>query len=719
MPLELDIIGPIGGTPPYIFYICDENGNNCEETQIIDDSITLSPFFQTANTLMFKTIDSFGCEFDTIINLTTIICDICEPPCELSFDSYSSNTIGQLVVGNITGDCGDITSYVIYWYNSNEEIQLISGFGPLIPGYLTYSVTHPLTGNASPPIPADIYTPILQAIVINGVTYTLTGLSGTTEANLDCLTSISVTVDPYNCENCTEVGHYKCRKTYTTTPGSIVPADTLAITFELDSSTTYFAYAFKGDTIPDSLKITFINQDGANYNHPILVEYITVGQSIIEDSDLGLGILPKRIKTGDANEYYAKPLNLSNFTINNGDYLIIEVIPNTGITQTSWDLYFTCLDSFDCNSCLETNIPFKISASTISFSNSNCNVGTFNAKFIGCPQYYNEDIFKFMHSVNNPLLDTKYPFNNNPKSDYFGLEGGTYGVNITNNMVCALTNLGDNTQTCELTFNTITFTKVGPIITITCSDINDRDSYYDSYLFVYNLTGWQPTPPLPTSLNYYRYIIFKYLQPLVSTSTCGDNQYNIIEYSIHPSSTVTIGGSLGAYTMTINMSTITNQIVSACTNCSQIASLVVYYVNNSVNYANNTYTTNNGLKYNIPFIRYAKVVSYQNNLSSGLGPAYLFIPNYSNETLTYSGSPLTIIPSLTATTCDFNWMIFNPIILNGREVQYYNQSFKNYNVILTDINNPTYFNIRVNNTIIYEVNSTYPSGNIIDAYYFV
>jgi hypothetical protein len=655
--------------------------------------------------------------------------NLCGPPCGLGFDTYSSNTVGQLVVGSITGGCGSITSYVIYWYDSLGNIALVSGFGPLIPGYTTYTVTHPLTGAASPPLPGGQYTPVLQAITIAGTTYTSTGLSGTTESNLDCFTNVDVTVQSFSCENCTEVGHYKCRKTYTTTAGSQVTPGALSTTFQLDPSQPYFAYAMKGETVPDTLKITFINADGTNYNDPIVVEYITIGASIPGDSDLGVNILPKRLETGVSDAYFAKPINLSNFTINSGDYLVLEVIPNTGITQTSWDLYFTCLESFDCDTCLETNIPFKISASTISFSvNPTCNVLNFTAKVIGCPSYSNEDIFKFMHSVNNQYLPTYFSPDGTsyyPNSYYTALQGWQGNINSSFNVNCVGTG-GGYTQSCQATGNTINVTKVGSTITITCSSLSDRDAYYNSYIAIYNLTGWSPTPPLPTSINYYRYIIFNHIEPLSPFSTCGDNQYTTESYLIHPSATVTTGGGPGAYTMTINLVSITNQYpVSQCNSCKAVIDNFVFMINFSVTSPDFNLTTNTGLRFNLPFAQQSYVVlTNPSQPISYFGGAMLSIPYYSTTTIPYSGTPLTVIPSLSAITCDFGWMDYiNNVSPSGNQTQYYTKNFASYWVRQTDINNPSYFEVWTdyppNGIIIYEVNSAFPSGHIVNPTYFI
>lgn len=65
---QITISGQTGGTPPYTFYICDEYGNNCQNIGSTGGTITVSPFFQTANSVLIKTIDSVGCEFFTISN---------------------------------------------------------------------------------------------------------------------------------------------------------------------------------------------------------------------------------------------------------------------------------------------------------------------------------------------------------------------------------------------------------------------------------------------------------------------------------------------------------------------------------------------------------------------------------------------------------------------------------------------------------------------------
>lgn len=78
MPHQLIISGETGGTPPYSFYVCDENMNNCFLLGASGGTYTLNQFFSTAQTLLIKVVDSTGCftfklvycPFDTYFILT-------------------------------------------------------------------------------------------------------------------------------------------------------------------------------------------------------------------------------------------------------------------------------------------------------------------------------------------------------------------------------------------------------------------------------------------------------------------------------------------------------------------------------------------------------------------------------------------------------------------------------------------------------------------------
>ncbi len=143
-------------------------------------------------------------------------------------------------------------------------------------------------------------------------------------------------------------------------------------------------------------------------------------------------------------------------------------------------------------------------------------------------------------------------------------------------------------------------------------------------------------------------------------SNCADNQFVLKSWNFHPSSVVTTPSAPGNYQMIITMNLITNDYggqdslcagsCSATTN-NFITNQIVPSYNSDPNYSS---TSNTALRSINPFIRNKGViqsngVSYMKTMAS----TYMDIPWYSNITYPYSGSPLTIIPSLSATTCDW------------------------------------------------------------------
>jgi hypothetical protein len=61
MGSQLIISGETGGAPPYSFYVCDQNMNNCFLLGPTGGTFTLNSFFSGAQTLIIKVVDSTGC----------------------------------------------------------------------------------------------------------------------------------------------------------------------------------------------------------------------------------------------------------------------------------------------------------------------------------------------------------------------------------------------------------------------------------------------------------------------------------------------------------------------------------------------------------------------------------------------------------------------------------------------------------------------------------
>lgn len=67
MSSQLTLTNLSGGTPPFTFYVCDMNGNNCQILGTTIGLYTLNQFYSGANELLIKAVDTNSCEFFTVI----------------------------------------------------------------------------------------------------------------------------------------------------------------------------------------------------------------------------------------------------------------------------------------------------------------------------------------------------------------------------------------------------------------------------------------------------------------------------------------------------------------------------------------------------------------------------------------------------------------------------------------------------------------------------
>jgi hypothetical protein len=110
--------------------------------------------------------------------------------------------------------------------------------------------------------------------------------------------------------------------------------------------------------------------------------------------------------------------------------------------------------------------------------------------------------------------------------------------------------------------------------------------------------------------------------------------------------------------MIINMNLITNNYGGNDPLCSACSGTVTTFIANNVNpsyYADINYSSisNTALRSIDPFVRVRGIVRTVGNMSYRNSTGTWIVPWYSNITYPYSGNPLTIIPSLSATTCDW------------------------------------------------------------------
>jgi hypothetical protein len=279
--------------------------------------------------------------------------------CDLDFTVLSATTVSQIVAGNLTGSCASITDYVVYWYgpNSNTNIGYISGKGSAF----SYQFTHPLTGSSAIFAQAGTYTPVIDKVKISGLTFSQTGGSGNYLANLDCFSPI--TVSPLTCNNGASVGNYNHVFQFSGASLGLSPVP-LEATFQLSSTTNYFAFSFQGFTVSDRLTLNF---SGVNYSDKITLEDIVLG------SNTSSNFLSFPRSGGTPNAYY-RVLTLSGLTRGVNDFITITVTPNTANTSTNWAFSCQCLETFNCSSCFDNyiNSPYPIIGSSITGVTGTC-----------------------------------------------------------------------------------------------------------------------------------------------------------------------------------------------------------------------------------------------------------------------------------------------------------------------------------------------------------
>ena len=287
----------------------------------------------------------------------------------LEFDVFSASFVGQIIAGNLTSTLGTVTDYTIGWYKDGDYSapEFISGYGN---AFVPYQLTHPLALNTAPYVTAGDWEGIIHDIAINGVTYSsVSGSANGTPIPFEtCFDTIVVT--PLQCDNGTFPGIYSHQKSFTAA-GNGAPPPVIATTYELDSSTNYFAYKFEGFNVWDELEIKFISGDPNNtgnpslYSQPIYLEKAQIGL----DTTSNIGTIPlitnntypKKIKYS----FFKKVLTLTNISRSANpslpDRLDIKISPNPVNNQTSWVLGMQCLDTFDCEDCIDPFPAVKIS----------------------------------------------------------------------------------------------------------------------------------------------------------------------------------------------------------------------------------------------------------------------------------------------------------------------------------------------------------------------
>lgn len=653
-------------------------GANCTFTAIVPDDATML--------LLNDPIENCNTFFPIVSS------DFCDD-CNLRFDVFSAGTVGRIVAGNLISDCDDnvITDYIIDWYgpNSTTNIQYTSGFGTAFTGY---SYTHPLTDDSAIFAQEGEYIPRIRFVKINGNTFSQSGGTGSFLGDINsCFSGLTTFTSGFTCSNGVSTISGYTHEVNFSGVGDVLPPP-LQSTIILTSTTNYFAWAFKGEEFPDTLRFTF---SGSSYSDLIVFEDVTLGWG----SDITTGTFlpsePSKSGRTTSGDIFIKKVNvLTGLTINDGDKIIIDIIPSRTVNETNWGLYFNpCLTTFDCTNCnIDTPYARKMVGNSISMTNQGC-IDYFTSPITGCPlnEVISTDVYQYLGIgiiQNNPFkyinqqsfssfIDPPNISGRNSRNSFLTdlkYVNQTFYTDVANCNYCY--NNFITIKTCEINGNNFiryekSNTGIGGtgVFKMTFDDISDYNFYLDEIIQFSGITinGNGSCSELfindPTRCEYYRYFRIYVPQNTSQTNSanCGDNLQPLVYY-FHPTSilTTTIDIINDIYTIELTMPTITNQITGVtCGNCISRANTMVTYGNNSslattqINGRVINLTTNNGSRYNEIMDAWLLACPQITTVTAVTKTEYYALPKYLNETYMYSGSPLTLIPSLSAETCNF------------------------------------------------------------------
>jgi len=607
--------------------------------------------------IKFQDIVSHCCYNLSISNNN--LCDLYS----IQLSGFSSTTVSQIVAGLLVGSVGaTITDYIIDWYgpDNNTTVSFTSGYGTAF-NNIPYQQTHPFTRVSLP----GYYIPMIRQIRINGINYSITGGTGFIQSNINCLGNQTVEVFPSTCSGNREepVYFYPNYNNYyfSNTSANNTPPESLSMGFDLDINSNYFAWQFNANIVSDTIKITFY---GDNYSEPIVLEYYTIGY---EYTQTNVSVTPKIIKV-DPSLFFRKVTNLSNFLRSENDYLTIEVTPNPTISTTDWSLYFKCLNTFNCETCLDSLSPYKIIQSSVVITPLSCNQYKFQANLSGCTEQIiqNSDIYKYISGSGeaDALNNVFYGWVSSPD----GIIPYS-SINSSGNTFCGDVGIVQLDTGCsDIVGNRTTFQKTndGPggsgRIYMTFGSLSDLSVYYGSYLNIFN--AGLGTPFDNTNIDYYRF--FTLTVPIIPIDrlnrTCAADVGNVAIYNIHTSSVVTTGLTGSIYWMNVTMPLITDGIsFNSCDlGCDDRVSSYLINVNTSSISELNQYnfTSNIGAKKLNPFNSYIKLIISTVTGSQNNQQAFLRLTDLVNDTIPMSGNTYTPIPSLSISNCDLSTYLF-------------------------------------------------------------
>lgn len=583
--------------------------------------------------------------------------------CNLGLSQYSASTTAKLYCGVLTGSC-QITDYLINWYGPNSTTTLYRTSGPpgssFNPDYL-----HPFsTSITAPSVPDGVYTPVIDKIIISGITFSNTGGTGNVLFDGNCLPP--TTVLPLYCfirTNTTTdstLTAFTNNLSFDSNTGGVPQQQTIVL--KISASTKYIVWSFKGEDVPDRITLSF---SGTNYSTLIGLEDVVIGGDLT-GTNFSASTYPK---SADTSQNFIKFTCLTGLTINDNENIIIDIKP--AVSKTNWNFYISCLEDYECNDCINTQ-NYKIIGSSITGITENCDVIKVRFKMSGCSNPDNLSDYMQYYLGNN------YDFQTNYYADYTSSSGVINSQATVVNEKSYFNNIKCENGFSDLTVNCQTGSTPTIYQKTFLTDGSGRgvfgftgsstfiSTYYNSIRNAFlGLTpyssGWSGSTN-SSDISYYRRYNLK-IPFSGDPEGCGDGRLpkNISLHHTSPYITgTTISGITTLYYLNITANTISSNInFGSCKiDCDSKEISLVNAINDSSTGNTSSNTTNrvfpSGVYYTNPINILSNLTSGNTVVTAITYSAYFTTPDWSFNTYPFSGNPSTIIPSLSGSVCNFN-----------------------------------------------------------------
>jgi len=630
--------------------------------------------------------------------------------CDLGFSNYSSPSISKISCGELTGSCdNNITDYLIHWYGPDDitTLSFTTGNGSIF----NYQLQHPfLTDDNSIFRESGVYTPIIENVIVNGISYSNNDGVGNILFNGNCLEPI--TVLPLTCNVRTNpyttfpLSAYTNYLKFNSETQQILP---FSATYKISASTKYIAWSFLGYDKPDEISLTF---SGSNYTNRIGLDNFIVGDlSDFNNSNFNPSLNPK---SADTSNRLTKVTCLTGLTVYDNDNIIIDITPFE--SNTNYELFITCLDDYNCNDCLLTQDYKIIGSSFIRNYDSICDSIEIRFDVSGCNRNDSDSDYLLYYQSLNPGIDPDSVVTsvaNNNKIPYFTNKMFFQSSKCLRASLTTLPTIPVCTTSSTPTIYEKTFLTDGSgrgVFGFTGSS-TFISTYYNAIFNAFS--GLPPYGPdwsgstNNTDLTYYRFYVLRF-PGFLSSDSCGDGT-KYIDIKLHHTSQYVTGTTISGVTtlhyLKITANTISQNIAyTDCdVDCQSSINGVVVGVNvwstgsttDCSNPTGNCYGTNqtfptSGIYFLNPITEVYKYINQNTSADTRLFQSYFTTTDWSFNTYPFSGVTSTIIPSYSGSVCNYNSIGCRVARYNS----FYNINYKTlYEVRLTNPSNVNDFDI--------------------------